>query len=113
MDEERGRRGGLFGPVILIGLGVVFLLNNLGILDWSVWEVIVRLWPVLLIAAGLDVLIGRRSALGSLLSLVLTLAVLGGALWLLGTGAITGQASISEEIRQALSELRNGTFVKD
>jgi hypothetical protein len=47
--------------VILIGLGVVFLLNNPGILNWSVWDVIFRLWPVLLIAAGLDILIGRRA----------------------------------------------------
>jgi len=103
MDEKRGvRRGSLVGPVILIGLGIVFLLNNLGVLPWSVWDVIFRLWPVLLIAMGLDVLIGRRSAWGSLLALVLTLAVLAGALWLFGTGIVTGQALAAEEIRQAL-----------
>ena len=68
---EQSRRGSLVGPVILLGLGIVFLLNNLGVLEWSVWEVIFRLWPVLLIAAGLDFLIGRRSVWGSLLALVL------------------------------------------
>ena len=41
--EERKQRGSLVGPVILIGLGVVFLLNNLGVLAWSVWEVILRI----------------------------------------------------------------------
>ena len=35
-------------PVILIGAGVVFLLNNLGVLTWGVWEMLWRLWPVLL-----------------------------------------------------------------
>ena len=68
--EGKTRRGGLVGPIILITLGVVFLMNNLGVLDWSVWVVIFRLWPVLLVAAGLDLLLGRRSVWGSLLALV-------------------------------------------
>jgi len=102
VNERKARRGGLVGPMILIGLGIVLLLNNLGILDWSIWEVIFRLWPVLLIAAGLDILVGRRSAWGSLLTLVLMLAVLIGALWLFGAGIVTGQASVTEEIRRAL-----------
>jgi hypothetical protein len=90
--------------VILIGLGIVFLLNNLGALEWSVWEVIFRLWPVLLIAAGLDFLIGRRSVWGSLLALVLILAVLAGALWLFGAGIGTGRVVTGEDVRQALDE---------
>jgi hypothetical protein len=103
MDERRNvRRGGLVGPVVLIGLGVVFLLNNLGILSWSMWDVIFRLWPVLLIAAGLDIIIGRRSAWGSLLALALTLIVLAGALWLFGAYAGAERAGPGEEIRQAL-----------
>ncbi|MGD1996682.1 MAG: DUF5668 domain-containing protein [Anaerolineae bacterium] len=84
------RRGGLIGPAILIGLGVVLLLNNLGVVAWSVWEVILRLWPILLIALGLDILIGRRSLWGSLLALLLTMALLAGALWLLGPGMESG-----------------------
>jgi hypothetical protein len=103
MDEKRDtRRGGLIGPVILIGLGVVFLLNSLGTLSWSVWTVIFRLWPVLLVAAGLDLLLGRRSVWGSLLALVLTVAIVAGVLWLFGAGIMPGRASASEEIRQAL-----------
>ena len=43
----------LFWPIILIGVGVIFLLNNLGVITGSPWEVIWRLWPVLLIALGL------------------------------------------------------------
>jgi hypothetical protein len=101
MDERRPR-GSLVGPVILIGLGVVFLLSNLEILPWGVWEVILRLWPVLLVAVGLDLIVGRRSLLGSLLSLVLTLALVVGALWLLWTGFGIGQELTAEEISQAL-----------
>ncbi len=103
MSERRDvRRGGLVGPVILIGLGVVFLLNNLGILSWSMWDVIFRLWPVLLIAAGLDIIIGRRSAWGSLLALALMLVVLAGAFWLFGASTGTERARSGEELWQAL-----------
>lgn len=100
--ESRRGRGSIVGPVILIGLGVVFLLNNLGILDWSVWDVIIRLWPVLLVAAGLDILIGRRSVLGALLSLILTVALIAGALWLYATGIAFGPTGPGEEITYGL-----------
>ena len=99
---EQSRRISLVGPLILIGLGIILLLNNLGILEWSVWEVILRLWPVLLIAWGLDLIIGRRSIWGSLLALVLIVALLAGALWLFGAGIGTGRVVAAEEIRQAL-----------
>lgn len=101
MDRRRPRSS-LVGPMILIGLGVVFLLSNLEVLPWSVWEVIFRLWPVLLVAVGLDLIFGRRSFLGSLLSLVLTLALVVGALWLLWAGFGVGQELTAEEISQAL-----------
>jgi hypothetical protein len=88
--------------VILIGLGIIWLLNNLGMLEWSVWEVIFRLWPILLVAVGLDLLLGRRSAWGSLLALLLTLAILASVLWLFRSSIGTGEAFASEDISQAL-----------
>jgi len=112
MDEKReDRRGSLVGPVILIGLGVVFLLNNLGVLEWSVWEVILRLWPILLVSAGLDLLLGRRSIWGSLLALVLTAAIVAGVLWLVGSGIISGPASPAEEISQPLGDATQARVV--
>jgi hypothetical protein len=103
-DRRDSRRGGLVGPAILIGLGIVFLLNNLGVLSWSIWETLLRLWPVLLVAAGLDLILGRRSVWGSLLALALTIAVLGGALWLSEAGAGSVQAPRSQVIAQPLGE---------
>lgn len=99
-EIPRHRRGSLVGPAILIGLGVVLLLNNLGMLPWSVWGTILRLWPVLIIAGGLDLLIGRRSLWGSLLVVLLLALVVAGLLWLLGSGV--GGAAGSEEIAQPL-----------
>jgi LiaI-LiaF-like transmembrane region len=78
------RRGpGLFWPVILIGLGVIFLLSNMGLLSADVWSLLWQLWPVILIVIGLDVLLGRRSVWGGVLSAVLALLVVGGIVALL------------------------------
>jgi hypothetical protein len=112
MSEKGSRqRGGLVGPIILIGLGVIFLLNNLGLLSWSIWETLLRLWPVLLVGAGLDLILGRRSVWGSLLALVLTFAILGAALWLSGTGIGIGRQMRSEEIAQPLGEAEEAAVV--
>ncbi len=47
---------------MLVALGIVFLLSNLGYLAWTPWETALRLWPLLIVAAGLDLLLGRGSA---------------------------------------------------
>ena len=103
MDEQKQRRSvSLVGPLILIGLGVIWLLNNMGLLAWSVWETIFRLWPVLLIAVGLEIILNRFSVWGSLLALVVTVVILAGALWLIGANVGTGQVVPGEEVSQAL-----------
>jgi hypothetical protein len=108
---EQSRRVSLIGPVILIGLGVIFLLNTLGLLAWSVWEVIFRLWPILLIAAGLEIILNRLSAWGSLLALVLTVVILAGAVWLLRPDIGARQVVAAEEVRQALGEATQARVV--
>jgi LiaI-LiaF-like transmembrane region/Cell wall-active antibiotics response LiaF, C-terminal len=105
-NPESGRQGGLVGPVIVIALGVVFLLNNLGYLGWGVWGTLVRLWPVLLIAVGLDLLIGRRSILGSALVVVLVLTALAAAIWWTGYWVPAGMAITSDTISQPLGAAR-------
>jgi hypothetical protein len=46
----------MFWPVALIGLGVLLLLDNLGVLPGSVWGYV---WPALLILVGLSLIVGR------------------------------------------------------
>ena len=110
-DNRHSRRGGIVGPVILIGLGVVFLLNNLGVLDWSVWEILLRLWPVLLIAAGLDLILGRRSIWGSLLALVLTFGVLAAALWGSGAGVGATAGARGRQFAEPLGDVEQAELV--
>jgi hypothetical protein len=54
-------------------------------INWGIWDVL-RLWPVLLIAAGLEILIGQRSALGSAIAATLVLGVIVAGIWLVSTG---------------------------
>lgn len=118
--ERKARRGGLVGPLVLIGLGLLFLLNNLGVVEWSVWRVLMEAWPLFLIAIGIDLLIGRRSIAGDLVVLILILAVFVGGFWLIrgtdllhaGTEAVAvgrplGGASRARVVLQpAAAELR-------
>ena len=70
----------LLGPIFLISAGVIFLLNNMGVLPWSIWGQLWRLWPLALIAIGLDMLLGRRNPL---LSLLIVVGVMAGGIGLI------------------------------
>ena len=71
----------ILGPLVLIGIGVLFLLGNLGLPAWRFWETLLYLWPVLLIAAGLELLVGRRAPwAGWLIALIAVGVLLGGML---------------------------------
>jgi len=91
------RRGGLLFPLLLIAMGTLFLLNNLGIVSWTVWRVIGQMWPVLLIAIGLDILLrgylgtGARATMVSLLIMVVVLGAAGAAAIAVPAGTILGR----------------------
>ena len=95
------RQGSLFLALILIALGVVFLLNNLGALSWTVWEQLVRLWPVLLIAAGLDLILSRGFWRWWFAILIVAL-VFGGGLAVLELGLPGAWAISKEQVHQNL-----------
>jgi hypothetical protein len=77
-------RGGLVGPVLLIGLGLILLAQNFGWVGAEIWLSLLRMWPLILVAVGVDLLIPRRSGWGTLVSLLLVLAVFVGGFWLSG-----------------------------
>jgi len=47
----------MFMGTLLILLGILFLLKNLGILSGNLWDVF---WPLILIALGLSILLKRE-----------------------------------------------------
>jgi hypothetical protein len=78
--EPEARREGpsLFAPIVLIALGIYLLLGNLNLLPQLNWQAALRLWPVLLIFIGLNVLVRQISGIiGTLLSGVVALAAVG------------------------------------
>lgn len=68
-------RASLLLPLILIAGGVLLLLDNLGIVGFDAWDTVLRLWPVLLIVVGLDLVFGR-SSLGRAVSALVVVCVL-------------------------------------
>jgi len=75
--ETRPRRPAIVGPAILIGLGLLFLGQNLGLVPYGVWENVWRLWPLVLVLIGLELLFGRGSWL-SALAILFVVLVIGG-----------------------------------
>jgi hypothetical protein len=74
---RRRRPPSIFWPIVFIGAGIMLLLSNLGYLPWESWGVLWRLWPLLIIALGIDLLIGQRSVIGAIISGVLILVLIG------------------------------------
>jgi len=70
------RRGGVVGPLILIFIGAVFLLQNTGYLPPNFWVNLWRLWPLILVLIGIELLLAHRIpwlAVAGLTALVLLL----------------------------------------
>jgi len=96
-------RESMVGAVVLTGLGVIFLLSNLGYLALSAWEVIVRFWPVFLVALGLDILIGRRRPWAPVVGTVVGLLLVGGIVFLITAApGVTNQRT--ETVTYALND---------
>lgn len=93
-DENRTFYRSLFWPVVILGAGVIWLLSNLNIIPNENLWLLLQLWPVLFIIAGLDILFARRLPL---LGAVLGLFVIAGVvLILLYGGALPFEATRPE-----------------
>jgi len=77
---KRRRSPSLFGPIVLIAIGVFFLLINLGIVqDYSFnWSGVLQLWPLFLILIGLNIIVKQApQPLGGILSAFVGLVAIG------------------------------------
>ncbi len=59
--NARQRLSNLIWPLILIIAGFVLLFSNLGILSSSAWDVLINLWPLLVVALALSMILGGGS----------------------------------------------------
>jgi hypothetical protein len=76
--SQRGARGSLLVPVLLIVGGGALLLQKLGVLKPIVWQSLLPYWPCLLILLGVD-LIARRVSFPQALATLLAACLLIGA----------------------------------
>ncbi len=112
MTQNRG----IVGPTMTIGIGIIFMASNLGYLGWDSWMTIWRLWPVIIIAIGLEIFLGRKNIVLAMFGVALSLALLGGGLYL--SGGISGVDSvipagetvIGEQIEQPLDGAKSANI---
>lgn len=57
LTHKERHPGSLFGPIVLIAIGLFFLFNHTNVLTDLYWLDVLRLWPLLLIFLGLNVLV--------------------------------------------------------
>lgn len=96
--------GGYVGSIVGITAGVLILVWNFGY--WNVtglggWELL-RLWPIMLIAWGLDIVIGRRGFLSAVVGILLGVLLAGGGLWLALNPQLISVPAAEESISQRL-----------
>lgn len=73
----------LFWPIMLIGAGAIWLMYNLNMIPPENLWILLRLWPILIILGGINILFSRRLAIvGAILGLV----VMAGAAYILMYG---------------------------
>lgn len=86
---------GYIWAVISLGLGTAFLLANFGYLPWSSFTLFLRFWPLLLIAAGLDLIFRGRSPLATVIGVLLAVVLVGGVIWFAMSGVTTSAANLT------------------
>jgi predicted membrane protein len=108
------RRRSVIWPLILIAIGIIALLANLGYLPGSVWLMFLRFWPLILILIGLEVLVGRQSNWGAVVVFVVGLLLIAGVAWLAmnpaSVGFATTGATTTEQLTQSLGDAKSATI---
>ena len=123
MSENKltGRQGAPVWGIFIFFAGMVFFLQTVDVFPWGIWKIFWRLWPVIIIIAGLNILLQRYNKwLVSLLILAIFSACLGIAVWQYDAPAPSGNVAGSytvplDDIQQANIELRlsGGDFTID
>ena len=101
------KRDGWIGPLVLLGLGTVLLLGNLHYLNYSGFALLLRLWPILLIAIGLDVVFGHQGSIWSnLFRVMVGLLLVGGIVWLAALSPTFSIGMRTEAYEQSLDKAK-------
>ena len=109
--ENNRKYHSLFWPIILVGAGIVLLLRNLGVIPAFNPGILLRLWPLLLVVLGLDILFGRKAPwAGTLIGLVAAGAVIAFLVFSPSLGINTGQVTKTEVFSAPLEDAKSAKY---
>jgi hypothetical protein len=81
------RRPGYIGPLLLLTIGFILLFNNIGILPWRIWGNLWRLWPVILILFGIQIVaMQSESWIMYAAAVILSILLIAGTIFLAWNG---------------------------
>lgn len=75
--ESHAPRMPVAGPVILISVGLLFMLGNLGVASVDVWGFILRFWPLALVLIGIEIVVNRLRPWPSFVNVLIALVAVG------------------------------------
>ncbi len=105
--------GKLIWGLIVIFIGLIFLLINYGVLSPTIWASIWKLWPLILIVAGLSIISKSLSTIGQIiLNIVVVIMIIAGLAWVITSGNYSfdknsstyNQASATQYIDESASD---------
>lgn len=76
MSSQNKNRSTYIIGLILIGIGLLFLLNTLGIATFQVWYFLFKFWPVILILVGLNIIL-KKTALWWIVPILIFMIFIG------------------------------------
>lgn len=92
--------------VISLGLGTIFLLANFDYLEWSSLNLVFKLWPLLLVALGLDLIFEGRSGATTVIGVLLGILIVAAVAWFAISGspsARVGEIPVTQKLESAAS----------
>ncbi len=96
------RGDGLIWPLLMMAVGAFLLLNYFGPREYVSWSSLLKLWPILLIAGGIDLILKEHTIWTTIIGLVLAAALIGGGYWLAVASEMPSRQVT--EIRQEIAE---------
>lgn len=114
MSRQTDRRTPVVGPAILITIGVLALIQNFGQLPANFWTTLWRLWPLVLVLVGVEILISQLRlpwAASFLLALLVIAASITGVVYV-ATNAPLAVERGPREVRQVATELQGATSAR-
>ncbi len=105
-STPRRSRGGIpVFAIVLVLLGVLLLLQTTGVVPWGIWGILWRFWPVIVIAIGIELLLGRWSPV--LAGVLVAVLLVGAVAAAVGIAMAQEEDEVVATLAEPLGDLRS------